>query len=193
MLENLEKYDIILASKSPRRHELLKGIDIPFTVKTIDNLEENYPDTLSGEEIPLFLAELKATAFKDLLEDNTLIITADTIVWIEGKELGKPKDLEQAKKMLQQLSGKQHEVITGVCILSKEKKKTFTATSKVRFSTLSENEIDFYLTNYNPLDKAGSYGVQEWIGYVAVEYLEGSYFNVMGLPIHRLYEELKRF
>lgn len=193
MLENLTKYDIILASKSPRRHELLKGIDIPFTVKTINGLEEIYPDTLIGEEIPIYLAELKAAAFKDILEDNTLLITADTIVWLEEKELGKPQDLAQAKSMLQRLSGNEHEVITGVCILTKHKKKTFTSTSKVRFSTLSEDEIDYYLENYSPLDKAGSYGVQEWIGYMAVEHIEGSYFNVMGLPIQRLYQELKKF
>lgn len=193
MLQNLKKYNIILASKSPRRQELLKGIDIPFTVKTIDGLEEIYSDTLVGEEIPLFLAELKAEAFKDFLEDNTLIITADTIVWLEGKELGKPKDLVHAKKMLQQLSGKEHEVITGVCILTKEKKVTFTATSAVRFASLSEDEIDYYLKHYSPLDKAGSYGVQEWIGYIAVEHIEGSYFNVMGLPIQRLYRELKKW
>jgi septum formation protein len=193
MLKNLAKYNIILASKSPRRHELLKGIDIPFTVKTIEGLEEIYPDTLVGEEIPLFLAELKAKAFNEFLQDNTLIITADTIVWLEGKELGKPKDLSHAKKMLQQLSGKEHEVITGVCILTKQKKVTFTATSAVRFATLSDDEIDYYLEHYSPLDKAGSYGVQEWIGYIAVEHIEGSYFNVMGLPIQRLYRELKKF
>ncbi len=193
MLDNLKKYDIILASKSPRRNELLKGIDIPFTVKTIENLEENYPNTLTGKEIPLYLSELKANAFKSYMNDNTLIITADTIVWLEGKELGKPKDLQQAKKMLQQLSGKRHEVITGVCIQTLEKTKSFTAISKVQFSTLSEKEIDYYLNKYSPLDKAGSYGVQEWIGYIGVEHLEGSYYNVMGLPIHRLYEELKNW
>jgi len=193
MLQNLDKYNIILASQSPRRQELLKGIDIPFIVKTIDGLEENYPETLVREEIPLFLAELKADAFKEHLDNNTLLITADTIVWLEGKVLGKPEDLIHAKEMLQSLSGKEHEVITGVCIQTKQKKVSFTATSAVRFATLTEDEIDYYLENYSPLDKAGSYGVQEWIGYIAVEHIEGSYFNVMGLPIQRLYRELKKF
>lgn len=193
MLDNLKKYNIILASKSPRRKELLKGLDIPFTVETMDTIEEKYPNNLVGEKIPLYLAQLKAEAYANNLSDNTLLITADTIVWLEGKELGKPTDLIHAKKMLQQLSGKEHEVITGVCLLSKQKKVLFSATSKVRFASLSENEIDYYLEHYSPLDKAGSYGVQEWIGYMAVEHIEGSYFNVMGLPIQRLYKELTHF
>lgn len=193
MLDNLKKYNIILASKSPRRKELLKGLDIPFTVETMDTIEEKYPNNLVGEKIPLYLAELKAEAYTNNLSDNTLLITADTIVWLEGKELGKPTDLIHAKKMLQQLSGKEHEVITGVCLLSKQKKVLFSATSKVRFASLAENEINYYLEHYSPLDKAGSYGVQEWIGYMAVEHIEGSYFNVMGLPIQRLYTELKKF
>ncbi|MBN1463864.1 MAG: septum formation protein Maf [Paludibacteraceae bacterium] len=193
MLDNLKKYNIILASKSPRRKELLKGLDIPFTVETMDTIEEKYPNNLVGEKIPLYLAELKAEAYTNNLSDNTLLITADTIVWLEGKELGKPTDLIHAKKMLQQLSGKEHEVITGVCLLSKQKKVLFSATSKVRFASLTENEIDYYLEHYSPLDKAGSYGVQEWIGYMAVEHIEGSYFNVMGLPIQRLYKELTHF
>jgi septum formation protein len=193
MLDNLRKYDIILASQSPRRQELLKGLDIPFTVQTLPGLEENYPEHLQGEEIPRFLAELKASAFKNLLKENTLIITADTIVCLDNKVLGKPADLQEAKVMLQTLSGKEHLVITGVSIQTKEKKHSFTATSKVRFASLSDEQIDYYLSVYSPLDKAGSYGVQEWIGYVAVEHIEGSYFNVMGLPIQKLYSELKKF
>lgn len=193
MLDNLSKYNIILASQSPRRHELLKGIDIPFTIKVIDGLEENFPSHLQAGDIPLFLAELKASAYLDNMADNDLIITADTIVWSEGKELGKPVNIEEAKVMLQRLSGKTHEVYTGVCIQTKEKKESFTAVSKVQFAELDEAEIDYYLANYKPLDKAGSYGVQEWIGYIAVEHIEGSYFNVMGLPIHKLYKALKAF
>lgn len=190
MLENLADYNIILASQSPRRKELLSGLDIPFTVEVLD-VDESFPEELKGEEIPIYLAELKANAFKSRMQDNSLIITADTIVWLEDKMLGKPKDLDDAKSMLRSLSGKTHEVFTGVCIMSKAKQKSFCAVSHVRFAVLSEEEIDYYLSKYKPLDKAGSYGVQEWIGYVAVEHIDGSYFNVMGLPIHRLYEELK--
>jgi septum formation protein len=127
------------------------------------------------------------------MKENSLVITADTIVWHEGKVFGKPTDLTDAKRMLQHLSGKTHEVYTGVCIRTKEKSKSFSAVSHVRFAKLSEDEIDYYLSHYQPLDKAGAYGVQEWIGYVAVEHIDGSYFNVMGLPIQRLYKELKQF
>ncbi len=193
MLDNLKKYNIILGSQSPRRLELLKGIDIPFTVKIIAGLEEVYPPQLQAEEIPLFLAELKASAYLPEIDENTLVITADTIVWSEGKVLGKPTDLADAREMIQQLSGKTHEVFTGVCIQTKSKKVSFTAVSHVTFSTLTETEIDYYLSHYKPLDKAGAYGVQEWIGYIAVEHIEGSYFNVMGLPIQRLYTALKEF
>ncbi len=193
MLENLKKYNIILASQSPRRKELLKGLDIPFTVMTIPDLDESYPKELQAEAIPMYLAEKKSQAYNTLLNDNTLLITADTIVWLNNKELGKPKNLTEAKEMLSFLSNKEHEVITGVCIMTTKKKKSFYAVSKVKFASLTEAEIAYYLTNYNPLDKAGSYGVQEWIGYTAVEHMEGSYFNVMGLPIQRLYQELKSF
>lgn len=193
MLDNLKNYNIILASQSPRRQELLKGLDIPFRVKLIDGLEEIYPTHLKGADIPLFLAELKASAYLAEMDEQTLLITADTIVWCEDEQLGKPIDLADAKQMLQKLSGKTHEVFTGVCVQTKNKKVSFTSVSKVTFSDLSIDEIDYYLSKYEPLDKAGSYGVQEWIGYVAVEHLEGSYFNVMGLPIHKLYEVLKEF
>ncbi len=193
MLENLSKYNIILASQSPRRHELLKGIDIPFSIKVIDGLEEKFPPHLQAGDIPLFLSELKASAYLESMDENDLIITADTIVWNQGKLLEKPKDLSDAKGMLQNLSGKTHEVFTGVCIQTKEKKESFCAVSRVLFAELTEDEIDYYLSKYKPLDKAGSYGVQEWIGYIAVEHIEGSYFNVMGLPIHQLYKALKKF
>lgn len=187
----LDNYEIILASQSPRRQELLAGLDIKFTVKTLPNLKEVCPPDLCGEEIPLFLAKQKAQAFASILKDNTLIITADTIVWLDGKVYGKPKDAADAKYMLHELSGKTHEVITGVCITTTVRQKCFAAISKVTFAELSDAEIDYYVEKYQPLDKAGSYGVQEWIGYIGVERIEGSYYNVMGLPIQRLYNVLK--
>lgn len=193
MLDNLKNYNIILASQSPRRQELLKGLDIPFSIRVIDGLEEVYPLHLQAGDIPLFLAELKASAYLNSMDNNTMLITADTIVWCEQQVLGKPVDFADAKQMLQMLSGKTHEVYTGVCVQTKTKKESFISVSKVTFSDLTEAEIDYYLSKYKPFDKAGSYGVQEWIGYVAVAHLEGSYFNVMGLPIHKLYEVLKAF
>ena len=192
MLDNLKKYRIILGSASPRRQELLRGIDIPFEVISKD-VEESYPSSLTGVGIPMYLAEKKANAFSDMITDDTMVITADTIVLLEGKVLGKPSDKENARKMLQQLSGKTHQVITGVCITTKMRRRTFHTASEVRFAHLNEGEIDYYLEHYVPYDKAGSYGVQEWIGFIAVEQITGSYFNVMGLPIQRLYNELKRW
>lgn len=193
MLDNLKKYDIILASQSPRRLELLKGIDIPFRVHVIKDLDEVYPDNLKGADIPLYLSKLKASAYQSIMRENTMVITADTIVWSDEKVLGKPKNLDMAKRMLLQLSGKEHTVFTGVTIQTQQKTVSFSAASQVRFAKLSEDEIDYYLGHYKPLDKAGSYGVQEWIGYIAVEEIKGSYFNVMGLPIQRLYSALKEF
>lgn len=190
MLGNLQKYNIILASQSPRRQELLRGLMLDFTVK-VSEVDESYPPTIEGVGIPMYLAEKKANAYT--IDDQTLLITADTVVWHEGKVLGKPKSKIEAKRMLMQLSGKSHQVITGVCICTTQKRKVFHATSEVRFSKLSEAEIDYYLEHFKPYDKAGSYGVQEWIGYVGVEHINGSYFNVMGLPIQRLYSELKRW
>lgn len=190
LLKNIEKYKIILASQSPRRQELLKGLQIDFSVKVLD-IDESYPNDIVGVDIPMYLAEKKANAYE--IDDETLLITADTIVWHEGKVLGKPTNKADAKRMLKQLSGKTHEVITGVCISTTKKRKTFHVISDVRFASLTESEIDYYLENFKPYDKAGSYGVQEWIGYIGVEHIEGSYFNVMGLPIQRLYNELKRW
>ena len=187
----LKSFNIILGSQSPRRKELLGGLDIKFTTKVIPGLEESYPDTLQGEEIPIYLAEQKADAYT--LEDNDLLITADTIVWLDGRVYGKPADETEARKMLRSLSGKTHDVITGVCVRTNKKNVAFASTTKVRFAELTEEEIEHYISKYRPMDKAGSYGVQEWIGYIGVEHIEGSYFNVMGLPIQKLYTVLKEF
>jgi septum formation protein len=192
MLSHLKNYNIILGSKSPRREELLQGLNIPFETALID-VEETYPREIVGVDIPMYLAEKKANAYAEKLLENDMLITADTIVWLEGKVYNKPKDKADATAMLRTLSGKTHQVITGVCISTKNKRKTFHVISEVRFARLTSQEIDFYLDNYAPYDKAGAYGVQEWIGYIGVEYIEGSYFNVMGLPIQRLYTELKRW
>mgnify|MGYP001163318157 CR=1 FL=1 len=190
MLDNLKKYHIILGSQSPRRKELLSGLNIDFEVKSIDT-DEIFPSILNGVDIPMFLAQQKAAAFS--LNENDLLITADTIVWFNGEVFGKPKDESDAKLMLQTLSGHTHQVITGVCITTTKHQKTFHVISDVHFSNFNNDEINYYLENYKPYDKAGSYGVQEWIGYIGVESIEGSYFNVMGLPIQRLYTELKHW
>ena len=167
-------------------------MNIPFEVKTID-VEETYPAWIFGVDIPTYLAEKKANAFSALMEENTMLITADTIVWHEGKVFGKPANKEEAKSMLNALSGKKHQVITGVCISTLKKRRVFSVISDVRFAKLNAEEIEYYLENYQPYDKAGSYGVQEWIGFIGVESIEGSYFNVMGLPVQRLYNELKNW
>lgn len=190
---NLSRYNIILASNSPRRKELLSGLNIPYEIKTLPDIDESYPDSLTGEDIAIYIAKEKANAYLDQLDDNTLLITADTIVLLDGKVYGKPSDETDAKQMLRDLSGKTHQVITGVCITTKNKQVSFGVSSEVRFSKLDDDEIGYYVSNYKPFDKAGAYGVQEWIGYVAVEYISGSYFNIMGLPIQRLYRELKKF
>lgn len=190
---DLSRYKVILASNSPRRKELLSGLDIPYEIKTLPDIDESYPDNLQGEDIATYIAKEKADAYLGDLTDNMLLLTADTIVLLDNKVYGKPIDEEDAKRMLRVLSGKTHQVITGVCITTREKQKTFSVSSEVRFARLEENEIEYYVTKYKPLDKAGAYGVQEWIGYIAVEYISGSYFNIMGLPIQRLYRELKGF
>lgn len=190
---NLSRYNIILASNSPRRKELLSGLNIPYEVKTLPNIDESYPDNLIGKDIAIYIAKEKANAYLDQLDGNTLLITADTIVLLDGKIYGKPSDDTDAKQMLRDLSGKTHQVITGVCITTKDKQVSFGVSSEVRFAKLEDDEIEYYVSNYKPFDKAGAYGVQEWIGYIAVEYISGSYFNIMGLPIQRLYRELKKF
>lgn len=193
MFENLNKYSILLASNSPRRKELLKGLGIPFSVVTLPNVDESFPETLNVEEIPVYIAQKKASAYFSYLGDSTLLITADTIVWLGGKVYGKPYDDKDAKQMLRELSGKTHQVITGVCLRTRNKEKSFYVQTDVSFSELTDREIDYYISKYKPMDKAGAYGIQEWIGFVAVKEIRGSYFNVMGLPIHRLYQELKSF
>ena len=180
MLENLEKYKIILASNSPRRKELLSGLGIKYEVKTLPGIEETYPDTLKAEEIPLYIACEKAAAYRNTMHPDELIITADTIVWLDGVVMGKPHNEGDARQMLWKLSGKTHQVITGVCLTTAGAQRSFS------------EEIDYYIRVYKPMDKAGSYGIQEWIGFIGVRGISGSYFNVMGLPVQRLYTELKK-
>ena len=193
MLSHLKKYEILLASNSPRRRELLAGLDIDYRVTALPEVDESYPDTLSGEEIPLYISQEKAAAYRRFMKDNTLLITADTIVWLDGKVYGKPRDIADAKAMLQALSGKTPTVIPGVTLTSLQKQISFAVSTEVTFAALDDDEIDYYVEKYRPLDKAGAYGVQEWIGYIGVTGLKGSYYNVMGLPIQRLYTELKKF
>lgn len=192
MLDNLKKYNIVLASNSPRRKELMSGLGVDYVVKTLPDVDESYPDTLQGTEIPAYISREKADAYKSLIQPDELLITADTIVWLDGEVLGKPKGREGAIDMLRKLSGTSHQVITGVCLTTSDWQKSFTAVTDVTFATLTEEEIIYYVDKYTPMDKAGAYGVQEWIGFIAVESISGSYFNVMGLPIQRLYQEFKR-
>lgn len=184
-----KRFSLILASGSPRRHFLLKELGLKFEVRTKET-DESFPAELKAEQIAIFLAEKKAKAFLSEIKKNELVITADTIVWINGQVLNKPVDHADAFRMLRMLSGKMHEVFTGVCLLSQERTKSFYSVTKVFFRELSDEEINFYIATYKPFDKAGAYGAQEWIGYVGVEKIEGSYFNVMGLPLRELYEEL---
>jgi septum formation protein len=191
-LPNLEYYEIILASKSPRRQQLLRDLGLTFSVKSLDT-PEVFPEGLGMTEVPVYLAELKAEAFRPTLKKNQLVITADTIVWLDGHVLNKPTDYADGFSMLRNLSGKKHQVLTGVCLLSPEKKVSFYASTEVWFKELSDAEIQYYLENYRPYDKAGAYGIQEWIGYIGITHIEGSFYNVMGLPIQSLYEHLKKF
>jgi len=186
--EKLKKYNVILASKSPRRQQFFKDLDIDFTIQ-LKEVEEIYPSELKGIEITDFLADLKSQAFTNLSEKD-LLITSDTIVWLDENALGKPKNAEHAFKMLRSLSGKKHKVITSISIKSKNYQKIINDITTVTFKELSDSEINYYITNYKPFDKAGAYGIQEWIGFIAIEKLEGSYFNVVGLPVHKLYKEL---
>lgn len=190
--DRLNKYRIILASRSPRRQELLKQLGIKFVV-LIKDYPEDFPVNLRGEEIALFLAHGKAALFRDEIKDNEIVITADTIVWCNDKVLGKPEGPDQAKQMIRELSDNTHEVITGVTLLSKTGEKTFSVSTKVTFRELSDEEINYYIEEFKPYDKAGAYGIQEWIGLAACSRIEGSYFNVVGLPVQRVYKELMEF
>ena len=189
--EKLNKINIILASGSPRRQQFLKELDVDFEIQLKD-IEEIYPEHLQAEEITNFLAKLKASAFALDLDDNDILITSDTIVWLNNKALGKPKDYDDAFEMLTEMSGTTHKVITSVCLKTIDKEVVFYEETLVTFTALSSDEIKYYLNNYKPFDKAGSYGIQEWIGLVAITKIEGSYANVVGLPTHRLYEEMMK-
>lgn len=191
--KGLETYRIILASQSPRREMLLNGLDVNFEIIVRPGVDEEFPDQLGMMQIPVYLAEHKSNHYIDLLNENTILITADTIVWHKNKLVGKPENIEDARQILSRLSGDIHEVVTGVCIRTANKKKLFSSHSKVFFRNLSEEEIDYYIHKYQPLDKAGAYGIQEWIGYIGIEKIEGSFYNVMGLPVQKLYSELQQF
>ena len=192
-MKNLLPHKIILASNSPRRKELLAGLDVQFEVRVLKGIDESYPATLPTAEIAEYIAQKKAAAYRETIAADELVITADTIVVLGDEVLGKPKDAADARRMLRELSGQTHQVITGVVLTTKERQEHFSVVSNVTFKELTDDEIDYYVETYKPMDKAGAYGIQEWIGYVGVTRLEGSYFNVMGLPVQRIYEALRRF
>ena len=193
MWQHLSKYRIILGSQSPRRVELLRGLDLPFEQVLLEGVDESYPATLRPEEIPLYIAQHKAGSYRPLLDDQTLLITADTLVFIEDQVLGKPKSEEEARAMLRQLSGRSHSVTTGVTLTTTERMECFSDTATVEFLPLADEEIDYYVRHYHPLDKAGAYGIQEWIGYRAIRRIEGSFYTVMGLPVHLVGQYLRAF
>ena len=185
----MAKYKVILSSNSPRRKELFAGLGIDLEVRVISGIDESYPSDIPLKDVPQYIAKEKAAAY-DIATDE-LVVTADTVVIVDNEILGKPVDEDEARKMLRKLSGRSHEVITGVCLTTCELQRSFAVTSEVTFKKLSEEEIEYYVKNYHPLDKAGAYGIQEWIGYIGVTSLYGSYFNVMGMPVQRIYEELR--
>lgn len=190
--EKLNKINIILASGSPRRQQFFKEMDLHYTIR-LKEIEEIYPEHLQAEEITNFLAELKASAFENELKENDILVTSDTIVWLKGKALGKPKDYDDSFQMLQQLANQTHEVITSVCLKSIDKTEVFHCVTKVTFSDLSDEAIQYYLNNYQPFDKAGSYGIQDWIGLIGISKIEGSYTNVVGLPTEMLFQKLMNY
>ena len=192
LLEELKKYNVILASNSPRRRELLGDLGIKFEVRTIKGIDESYPDDLPVLEIAEYISRKKALAYQAEMGNDELIITADTVVILGNEVLGKPANDEDACRMLQELSGKTHKVVTGVTIVTAAATRSFSAVSDVEFAPLSDEDIQYYVENYKPLDKAGAYGIQEWIGCMGVRHISGSFYNVMGLPLHRLYSELER-
>lgn len=187
----VSKYKIVLASGSPRRKELLSGLGLEYEIRLLPDIDESYDESLRGEDIPIAISQKKSDAYRSTMGPDELVITADTIVYLDGRVLGKPHDEEDARQMLRTLSGRTHEVITGVTLLTTQFRRSFACTTRVTFASLTEEEIEFYVSHYRPMDKAGSYGVQEWIGYIGVTSIEGSFYNVMGLPIQRLYTELK--
>lgn len=193
MFNNLRKYNVILASNSPRRRELLSQLGLEFTVKTLSGIDESYPSELEGEAVALYIVGKKVDAYRATMAADELIITADTIVCVDGEVLGKPVDADDARRMLRKLSGKTHDVITAVGITTATQSHRFAVTTQVKFAALTDEIIDYYITNYRPFDKAGAYGIQEWIGYVGVESVMGSFFNVIGLPVQRLFTELQKF
>ena len=190
---SFKDYHIILASNSPRRKELLRGLDIAFDVRVQPDIAEDYPADTAPADVAAYISHEKANAYKDTIAENELVITADTVVIVGNEILGKPHDDAEAKDMLHKISGRKHQVVTGVCLTTTEKQRCFSVSTDVTFKNLKEEEIDYYIETYSPLDKAGAYGIQEWIGYIGVTALEGSYFNVMGLPVQRIWEELNRF
>ena len=191
--EKLQPYRLLLASQSPRRRELIAGSGIPFTLTEKYACEEHYPATLAAEEVPAYLSRLKSEAYPTPLQPNDILLTADTVVILDGEVLGKPKDREDALRMVARLAGNRHTVVTGVTLRTSERIETFSAESDVWFRSLSEEEIAYYVDTYHPFDKAGSYGIQEWIGYVGIERIDGSFYNVMGLPVQRVYAALAEF
>lgn len=185
----MTNYHLILASNSPRRKELLEGLDLPFAVKVKKYVPEDYPKDLPVAQVPQFIAKEKASAYD--IGHGELLLTADTVVVVGQEVLGKPVDDSDARRMLRLLSGRTHQVITGVCLTTTSQQKAFSVSTNVTFKELSDDEINYYISKYQPFDKAGAYGIQEWIGYVGVTKLEGSYYNVMGLPVQRIYEEMQ--
>ena len=181
---------LILASNSPRRKELLAGLDIDFEVNVLQGIDESYPDDLPADDVALYISKAKAAAYRNIISDDQLVITADTVVVLHDRVLGKPANREEAMDMLRALGGQTHRVVTGVCLTALHEQRSFSVTSEVTFKVLTEAEIEYYVDVYQPYDKAGAYGIQEWIGYVGVTGLSGSYFNVMGLPVQRIYQEL---
>ncbi|MBR5117159.1 MAG: septum formation protein Maf [Muribaculaceae bacterium] len=192
LLDRLKQYNVVLASNSPRRRELLADLGIEFAVRTLKGIDESFPPELPVLEIAEYISRKKAHAYQSEMNPGELIITADTVVILGDEVLGKPTDADDARRMLRELSGKTHKVVTGVTILTNDKISSFSAVTDVEFAQLSDDDINYYVDNYHPLDKAGAYGIQEWIGCMGVRHINGSFYNVMGLPLHRLYNELER-
>ncbi len=190
MQKLLDGKHVILASNSPRRKELLAGLDLDFEVKVLPDIDESYPENLPAMEVSEYISQKKAEAYKGLIRENDVVITADTVVICENEIMGKPHDAEDAQRMLRKLSNKSHQVTTGVCITTLKEQVHFSVTTHVSFKELTDDEINYYIATYKPFDKAGAYGIQEWIGYIGCTGLDGSYYNVMGLPVQRIYREL---